>query len=234
MEKLVYVLFDAGDPAELRERLLHETAPLLLDRGARTLKLNVCDLTDQIGAPPGVAQPEGLAGSVSLWLDCLDDRGPLEAALDSAVERFAGYLVTESVVIDYAKERTWADGERTPGVLLLTLLEKPERLSYREWIDHWYGVQTPVSMMQPRWRYVRNAVVRPLAPGASPGPPDWQGIVEEGFPSVEDVTDPMRFYGAGSEEELGANISRMVESVKGFLDLDRVRGHYTSEYVLRS
>jgi hypothetical protein len=54
--------------------------------------------------------------------------------------------------------------------------------------------------------------------------------VEEGFPS-EAVTDPMVWYrGGGSEEVMRRNMKRMLESVRAFLDIDRVESHPMSEY----
>jgi hypothetical protein len=69
-------------------------------------------------------------------------------------------------------------------------------------------------------------VVRALTRNA----PGWAGIVEEGFPS-EAVTDPMVWYrGEGSEEVMRRNMKRMLESVRAFLDIDRVESHPMSEY----
>jgi hypothetical protein len=54
--------------------------------------------------------------------------------------------------------------------------------------------------------------------------------VEEGFPA-EAVGNPMVWYKAeGDPKKLQANVARMVESCKAFLDLDRVESHPTSEY----
>ncbi len=115
---------------------------------------------------------------------------------------------------------------------MLTLMERPDRLSPEEWYAHWYGTQTPMSTeIQPRIRYVRNAVARPLTPGA----PAYQGIVEEAWPSAETVNDPMRFYLAdGDEELLARNLNTMLESVGAFLDFDRIRLSAMSEYLLRT
>ena len=149
----------------------------------------------------------------------------------------AGYLVTESLYTDYgqnefAPERSWADGERSPGVTVVTLLERPQRLPVDEWIAHWYGVQSPVSAaMQPRTRYVRNAVTRALTDHAPP----YAGIVEECWPSAEHVEDPMLFYCAGgSKDVLKQNIEKMMASVTAFLDLDRIRTVTMSEYLLKT
>ena len=45
----------------------------------------------------------------------------------------------------------------------------------------------------------------------------------------------MLFYLAdGSRERLRANLQRMLESVRGFLDLERIRSFAMSEYLLKS
>jgi hypothetical protein len=240
MEKLQYLLWPPGGraPEDLRKELLDGVAPRLLDLGARGLAMNIAD--EHAAVPPPVAPPEGEApvgATVSIWLDCLDSRGPFEELLRGASERLAGYLVTESLYTDYgdnsfAPPRSWPDGERSPGLSVVTLLEKPDRLSYAEWVAHWHGVQSPVSAaMQPRTRYVRNAVARSVTAEAPP----YLGIVEECWPSADHVTDPMLFYCAeGSKETLRRNIERMLESVTAFLDLDRIRTMTMSEYLLRS
>ena len=239
MEKLVYLLWDreTRELDQTRKLLLEECAARLLDLGAVKLSMN---LRSHPEVPASLPTPKGetpLSAQVSLWLNCLDQRGPFEEMLRATGARLAGYLVTESLYTDYgdnqyAEPRSWPDGERSPGLLMVTLMEKPDRLTDEEWINHWQGVQSPVSArMQPRTRYVRNAVVRPLTAEAPP----YQGIVEEGWPSAEDITDPMRFYGGGgSEDKLRENMKAMMDSVMAFLDLDRIRTTIMSEYLLKT
>ncbi len=223
MEKLIYLLWSPADrePDATRKQLLEEVAPRLLSLGVRGLSMNIDDpdAAAQAPVPPPVGEPQ-VAATVSLWLDCLDARAPHETVLRTASADLAGYLVTESLYTDYgdnefAKPRDWPDGQRSPGVTLLTLMERPERLSHQDWIAHWHGVQSPVSAaIQPRTRYVRNAVCRPLTPGAPP----YEGIVEECWPSIRHLEDPMLFYCAnGSRDTLKENINKMMESVTAFL-----------------
>jgi len=85
--------------------------------------------------PADEAQPFLL---VSIWLDRYDDRAPYETLLGDASDRIAGYLVTESLYTDYggnrfAGPRTWPDGERSPGVVMVTLLRRPHRMSEADW-----------------------------------------------------------------------------------------------------
>jgi hypothetical protein len=241
VEKLVYLVWgavgaDASGSGGLHEQLLGDCAPRLLETGVRGLSVLVDDADSAVHTPmPWPDDEPPLLAVVSLWLDCYDRRAPCERILSQLGERRAGYLVTESLYTDYggnrwSAPRDWPDGVRSPGVVMVTLLERPARMTRSDWIAHWHGVQSPVSeQMQPRARYVRNAVAWPLSPDAPP----YEGIVEEAWPSARHLEDPMLFYCAdGSPETLQRNLGRMLESVRGFLDLERIRSATLSEYLL--
>ena len=240
MEKLIYLIWKrhTGEVDSVRKTLLEERAPRLLALGPRGLSINVDDSDSDVPAPvPWPAEELPFVAEICLWLDCTDRRGPYQEILSGVGDRMAGYLVTESLYTDYggnrfSKPRSWPDGERSPGLLTVTLLEKPERMTSEAWIAHWHGVQSPVSEeIQPRMRYVRNTVVRTLTPDAPP----YRGIVDEAWPSAEHLTDPMLFYcGDGSRDKMRRNIERMLESVRGFLDMDRIRNVSMSEYLLKT
>jgi hypothetical protein len=241
VEKIIALLWAEGGPEagdELRERLLRETVPRLLASGVRGLSVNVHD-GDAAPAPSPAPPPEGEdphVAQVSVWLDCYEDRGVLEAALVELGLRWASYLVVESLYDDYgtteyAPPRDWPDGERSPGVLTVALIHRPRGLEYGEWITRWHGTQSPVSAeLQPRTRYVRNEVVRALSAGA----PEVGGIVEEGWPSTGHVADPLLFFNATTPDELQANVSRMITSVDACLDMTRLRSSTMSEYLIKS
>jgi hypothetical protein len=241
MEKLVYLLWgsgDAGDGDALRQCLLSDTGPALLERGARAVTVNVHDAA-AAEAPSPMPAPDGEdphMAEVSLWVDSYDRRQPFEALITSVGLRGAGYLVVESLYEDYgttphAPARTWPDGERSPGVLTVALIHRPAGLDYREWITRWHGTQSPLSAeLQPRTRYVRNEVVRSVTDDA----PEIDGIVEEAWPSAHHVADPLLFYNAANTEELNTNIARMLESVNACLDLARLRSATMSEYLVKT
>ncbi|MGZ6886406.1 MAG: hypothetical protein ACXVLO_11600 [Acidimicrobiia bacterium] len=240
MEKLQYLCWARpGLDATARGGLARdEIAPALLALGPRGLSMQVDDDDADVPVPmpPPADEPQPFL-LVSIWLDRYDDREPYEAVLRAHCERIAGYLVTESLYTDYggnrfAGPRDWPDGRRSPGVVMVTLLRRPARLTEEEWITHWHTVQSPVSeAMQPRMRYVRNAVARAITPDAPP----IAGIVEEAWPSPEHMTDPMLFYCAeGDTELMKRNLSAMLDSVTAFLDLEQLRSFTASEYLLRT
>lgn len=231
MEKLVYVVWrrPQATPREFREQVCGDVAAKLAGAGAERIGASLVDdaVQDKLGQRLTKLDPP-IDGIVSFWLENSDDRAPCEAALGAVTSRQAGYLVVESVPRVDAIHAP-APGERTPGVNMLALLERPARLPWAEWIRIWHDEHKRVALeTQCTFRYVRNVVVRPLSAGA----PDWAGIVEEGFPS-EAIGNPAIWYDAqGDAEKLKARIGRMVESCQAFLDLDRVESHPASEYRL--
>lgn len=231
MEKLVYVLWkrerDTDDA--FVDAVLGETAQRFRELGVHRLAANLVDETArsvQQARITKLAPP--VSGTISFWLNAADDRRPYEEALAAVTERRAGYLVVESVPI-VNTTHTAPIGSRTPGVNMVALIERPGRLSWEAWIEHWHGHHRRVAIeTQCTFLYVRNVVVRSLTSAAPP----WAGIVEEGFPS-EAVVDPMLWYKAdGSPEKLKENMGRMIESVRAFLDIERVESHPMSEYRL--
>ncbi len=240
MEKLIYLVWaKPGTDAEARRReLLTRVQPALLQRGALRLSMDIKDSDAEILAPvPWPDDELPLTAVVSFWMDCHDRRAPFEEILLALGDRVAGYLVTESLYMEYggnqhSARRNWPDGVRSPGVVQVTLLEQPPRLTHMQWLDHWYSVVSPMSeRVQPRARYVRNAVARPLSADAPP----YKGIVEECWASKDIPLDPMLYYNAnGSQETLRANMMAMMDGVSQFLDLDRIRVVMMSEYLLSS
>jgi hypothetical protein len=238
VEKLVYLVWERPSvaPDELGARVMGDLVPALVDLAPRGLSLLVDDAHAQVPAPVPVPDDElPIRLAVSVWLDTIDRRAAVEAALVAFGVRRAGYLVTESLVEDYGttpdwpEPRDWADGERSPGIAVLTVFDKPAALADEAFYGHWYGHQTPMSAaMQPRVRYVRNAVVRGLTPGA----PSLRAIVDEGWPTTAHLTDPYVFFGARDDAEIGENIRIMLDSMKVFADASTLRTFTMSEYLL--
>jgi predicted acyl esterase len=186
--------------SEVAEVMRGRVAEELLSLDPVRLTIDVWDPESDIPAPvPTPAGETPLHGVVSLWVDSLEQRAPFEGVLEAAAVRLAGYSVVESLYRDYGGNqwgapRTWPDGERSPGVLTVALLQQHPDQSFDEWMTRWHTRISPITEeIQPRTRYVRNAVFRPITDGA----PRVSGIVEEAWPSLVHVTDPMLFYCAG-------------------------------------
>ena len=228
MEKLIYLLWrpEATEPGALRDTLLEKSAPALLDAGVRALNVSVADLADSIGAR-GLVMGDGprLGATVSLWLECCDDRAACEAVLGATGARQDGYLVTESLP-QPCRDRDWPDGARSPGVTHFTWFPKPEGLSDEQFYRGWHDEHTPLSFeLHPlRWEYVRNSVARTLTTGSPP----IRAIVAERFRTLDDYTDPARLYG-GKEV-----LQRMMDELPGFADVTQMHSVPLSEYIVKS
>ncbi|MDZ4826367.1 MAG: hypothetical protein SGJ13_07855 [Actinomycetota bacterium] len=238
MEKLIYLVWDrpSRDPAALRSTFLADIAPRLLALDPHALQIDLDDDDAQVASMvpvPGDELP--VRACVSVWLPAHDVRGAVEAILAGAGVRNAGYLVTESMYRDYgdnehAPARNWPDGQRSPGITTLTVFDKPVGVDDEAFYGHWYGHQSPMSeWMQPRARYVRNAVVRALTPGA----PRYRAIVEEAWPTVEHLTNLTTFFGAEGDD-LGERIRIMLDSTKLLYNPDTMRNYTMSEYILKT
>jgi hypothetical protein len=239
VEKVMYLtwLGEHSTRSEVSE-VMGRVGEELLALDPVRLSMDVWDPESDIPAP--VPTPEGetpLHGVVSLWVGSLEQRVPFERALEAAMVRLAGYSVVESLYRDYGDSRwgparSWPDGERSPGVLTVALLQQHPEQSTEEWITRWHTRISPITEeIQPRIRYVRNAVFRPITDGAPPV----AGIVEEAWPSLEHVTDPMLFYCAdGDPERMNAHVTQMIEEITAFVDLSTLRSVTMSEWILKS
>jgi hypothetical protein len=224
--------------ADVADAVLGDLAAELLTLGPLRLSVDVRDPESDIPAPVPTPEDElPVDALVSLWLDTVDERAGYEEALSAAAGRIAGYSVVESLYRDYGGNqwsvpRYWPDGVRSPGVLTVALLQQHPDQTFEQWMTRWHNRISPITeSIQPRMRYVRNAVFRPLTDGAPP----LRGIVEEAWPSLEHVTDPMLFYCAdGDPERLNAHVTQMVEEISSFIDLSTLRSVTMSEWIMKS
>jgi hypothetical protein len=239
MNKVIYLLWPRQpmEPAVRRTTLLDRCAPALLDAGVRYLSMNIDDDFAKVPSPaPTTKLTNPFVAEVSVWIDPMETRGAVESILLDAGFDISGYHVTEHLYTDYggnrhSSPRDWPDGQRSPGVVSVTPLERPKRIPKDKWMRHWFNRQGPMSeAMQPRSRYVRNVVLDVLTPGAFP----YEGIVEESWPSAEHMTDPMAFFGARNRFELVKNMAIMMQGVAAFLPIWKITSVTTSEYFIRS
>jgi len=227
MEKLIYAVWkpDATTVRDFCHEMLGDTARALLGLGVRGLAIN---LADDLAVPGLRIERLNPTGTVSIWVDTALAREPIERVLGATTARFAGWLALESVPLVNTRHVVPL-GERVPGLYNVAFFEKPDALSYEDWLAHWQGAHTTVAIeTQSTFAYIQNVLVRAVTAGAPP----WTAIVEEAFP-VEASTDPMVFYRADSPEELAEHQRRMMESCATFIDFARIETHPMSAYVLR-
>ena len=228
MEKLIYVVWKRERVAieRFREEMLGRTANALLELGARALSVNLADDRALPGLRMAHLDP---TGTVSVWMDTALNRAPIEEALAGVSARVVGYRALESVPIVNTKPPP-PTGERSPGLYSVAFLEKPDFLTYEQWLARWQGDHTPVAIeTQSTFLYVQNVLVRPVTHDAPP----WTAIVEEAFPA-EAATDPSVFYNAASPEKLAEHQRRMMESCQRFIDFSRLETHPMSAYVFKT
>ncbi len=180
MEKLVYCLWRAEDDPreEFCARLRTTLAEELHGLGARGLRVYVADPAVDAGTKLRLTSLDAhKEGFVTFWLECSQDRSPLEQRVAAAAGRIAGHLVVESRPM--IAEGPPAAGQRSPGWVQVTGIAPKEGLSYDRFLRHWYDVHRAVAIeTQSSTGYVRNEIVRPLTENA----PGWSAIVEETFP----------------------------------------------------
>jgi hypothetical protein len=238
VEKLCYAVWREPDQElePIERALVDVVGPALLDTAARGVRVLVEEPKGSIlrvGAQPGSGNL--LCGSVSIWLESLDERGPAEAIInDTPAAETHGWLVTESIPLGYGDNRTWPDGERSPGLSITTVFDKKRGLADTDFFRIWHGEHTPLSfVIHPLWLYVRNAVVRPITePEAAP---PIRSYVYEATPTFDDMLDFHRFFGSGGDNsKLKANIDRVNNHMDTFAETSTLQCTPMAEYVFRT
>ena len=117
------------------------------------------------------------------------------------------YRAEEIVRRDY--ERTWGEGEPSPGLSLVCLVRRKPDLSWQAYSDHWRNNHGPLALRrQPGfWRYVQNHVLERLTPDT----PDFDGIGELHFRTAQDSLDAM-FDSPEGQEEIIADTFRFMDN----------------------
>lgn len=191
-EKLLFFLHRPPglERDEFLRRYLNGHAPLVL-RHCPRMRRYVINLLDgpsekTVDFGPGKG-PLAVDAVLELQFDAMDDfadrsrrydspegRSVVETSAHALVGASAGYRVAEHIQRDY--ERTWPDGERSPGMKVLSALHRAAGLSHEQFAERWVTTHAPLALRHVLGmsRYVTNVVLEPLTPGA----PEVDGIVE--------------------------------------------------------
>lgn len=153
--------------------------------------------------------------------------GEISSSIPESEGFIGSYAVTEALPVKY--EKTWEDGEITPGVCLLTLFRKKKKLEYEKFIDRWHNGHTPLSLkVHPLWHYNRN-VVESVYPDNSE---KFDGIVEEHCKTSSELFNPFKFFGNPL-----IIIPRMLQvyfDVNSFIDYPSIEPYLVAEYHIKS
>jgi len=147
--------------------------------------------------------------------------------LVNALRLSGGYSVEEAIPVAY--EKNWQDGEKSPGVCLLTLFQKKKRITHETFLHRWHNSHTPLSLkIHPLWNYNRNVVTEKLHDSCF----DWHGIVEEHFRTSSDLLNPVKFF--GHPLIMGYNMLRVYFDTNSFLDYKTIEPYLATEIHIKS
>jgi hypothetical protein len=152
---------------------------------------------------------------------------PLQCDEMKKCDGFAGsFRATEAFPVAY--EKTWPNGEPTPGICLLTLFRKKKSISYEKFIDRWHNGHSPLTLkVHPVYHYSRNVVEKTLGEAAL----HYDGIVEEHSRERSQLLNPFIFFGGPLMTPV--NMIRVYFDVKSFLDYGSIESYLVREYQLK-
>jgi uncharacterized protein (TIGR02118 family) len=181
----------------------------------------VVDLVDRPpieGAAVRTPRNAGIDAFVELWTDDEPEVAARRWQQDSGVEVRAAYAVDETVQRDY--DRTWAEGEPSPGVKVVYLVERHPDLTVEQFARHWHDVHGPLALRHHvgAWKYVQNVVTSRSGEGADP---KLDGVAELHFATVDDLVE--RMYDTDeSVEAIAADVARFIGGARGYLVTEHV------------
>lgn len=192
---------------------------------SRTKSIDAVSYTITEEEPPSVSIipfKKQKISSISVWKS---DNQP-EKNLIKLLGFQGAYGVTEALPLAY--DKNWEDGDKTPGVCLLTLFRKKKKIDYDTFIDRWHNGHTPLSLkIHPLWHYNRNVVDEKLSENSD----KWNGIVEEHTRTRSELLNPLKFFGP-----IHLIIQRMIHvytDTKSFLDYKTIETYLVAEYRMK-
>jgi uncharacterized protein (TIGR02118 family) len=180
-EKVIFFMQRAAglDRAGFQRRYLESHAPLVLRHCPRVrgYTVNLID-SDRENSDPEMGELDAVT---EMWFDAIEDftdparffdssegRAAVERDGKQLVGRVHAYRVEEGVQRDY--ERAWPEGERSPGMKVISALRRAPALSHDQFADHWLHTHVALALehVLGMWRYVTNVVTAPITPDAPP------------------------------------------------------------------
>lgn len=225
----MYILWRPADQpfSAFRSVLFDDLAPQLLSRSPQ--RLTVIVKAPEIKTITLINRPREdgstVAALISATVETREEAKAFADIIEPLVAFVAGYEVAKTVPLDY--ERTWPDGEPSPGIQQVTFLQQRDEITYEDFRDYWFCSHTPFALdIHPLWRYERNEVVEAITENA----PEYNGIVELHLYEVEDLTDLNRFFGGN----FIINALRIDFDVSHFINMNTIEVTAMNEYILKS
>ena len=223
MPKEIYILngLPGEDYSEFRNRIFQLSNDLLIRFKPDSLKINLT-----LKAPPGISIIPFKRKKIAVLSLTRSYTEPIDM-LSSADGFRGGYVVEEALPVAY--EKTWKDGEATPGECLLTLFHSKPGLDRDTFIKRWHEVHTPFSLrLLPLWNYNRNVVMATLGKDSV----SYDGIVEEQFRKASDLLNPLFFF--GPPLKVPKHMYQVFMDSRSFIDMKRIETYLSTEIHLKS
>ena len=223
MQKEVYIIrgLPAEDYKSFSDRM-HKLSEEILKR-AEVDRLKICLTLER---PPRISIIPFKRSKVAVFSVFRKNNSVLETITQEAAYA-GGYAVEEVIPVGYNK--TWEDGEQTPGACLLTLFHRKPGIDQDTFIRRWFEGHTPLSLkLHPLWNYNRNVVHGTLTEGSV-----WyDGIVEEQVRKPADLLNPFIFF--GPPLKVPVHMYQVFKDSRSFIDMRRIETYLAGEIHLKS
>ena len=223
MNKEIYLIRGTASESyqEFYKRIFKMTSDLAKEINPEALKFTITEI-----APPRltiIPFRRSKIAAISIYKSSPEPAEELRKA-----EGFYGaYRVTEALPVVYQK--SWKDGERTPGACLLTLFPKKKSIDYKTFIHRWHNGHTPLSLrIHPLWNYVRNVVNESMSEDL----PRFDGIVEEQVQEAADLLNPFRFF--GNPLIIIPRMLMVYSDTRSFIEYSGMETYLAAEYHIKS
>lgn len=223
MQKEIYILSGLpGEDYKAFKNRIFKLNEVLLDRyGPASLK--TC-LT--LKRPPRISVIPFKKRKIAVT-SLTREKGPALDLITKEAGYAGGYTVDEAIPVAY--QRTWGDGEPTPGECLLTLFHRKPGIDQDTFIKRWHEGHTPLSLkLHPLWNYNRNVVRGVLTEHSA-----WyDGIVEEQFRVSADLLNPFIFF--GPPLQVPVHMYQVLMDTRSFIDMKRIETYLATEIHFKS
>lgn len=191
-----------------------EKAILICDAPAHTLASIVegLPLPRRAISLPVEQDADASAPPFSSFIEIWGDLDALKKTVSTWPFAVNAWRVREFAALVY--ERTWPSGEQSPGVRMVSSIQKNAGMSLSEFEAHWRGPHTEIakSYTVPVWHYNQNVVLENLS-----GELSVDGFVGMHFRAVEDMAARWRDYPAeaarGSEDAAKFMVPEETQSI---------------------